>query len=188
MPADNSIDSPARNFLTAVGRGFARLGDAIKRAIQIQRLRSGIRRHQKDRRRILIAIGEKVYALHTIDRVRNAAIDDECAQIDAIITGIEGLKTRIVELKTPEQLPELIIEPEDTGFLTDDGSPSTGEESPAASAAEPHEHVEKSAPQKDDSPAANQPQNAITAPPEDGEKYDDDLDLDDDLSIEIDLA
>ncbi len=189
MSADNPAESPVRNFLRAVGRGFVRLGDAIRRASQIQRLRSGIRRRQRDRRRLLIMIGEKVYGLHTIDRVRNAAITGDCDQIDALMAEIEQLKTRIIVLKTPEKLPELIIEPEDTAFLTDEGAPQAEHCSEGDSDEIAPDDIP---PEPEMSEHAGNTGTAITTPaaalPQAGDKYDDDLDLDDDLSIEIDLA
>ncbi|MEA3400493.1 MAG: hypothetical protein U9R79_04535 [Armatimonadota bacterium] len=100
----------------------------------IQERRSEIRELARERRRLLVEMGTKVYSLHRKGKVQNRDLRGDCERIDDIGESIDRLEQEIAELKrTAAARPPKTIEVEDE-------SPVVGEEDieePAAEEPEP---------------------------------------------------
>lgn len=93
--------------------------EAAQRALQIQRLNAQIRKLEVQQRRVLFAIGQKVYELHGLGKVRNKDVLDDCLKIDELTEQAETVKAQIEQIRA-EAKERPGDELEDDSFLTEE--------------------------------------------------------------------
>ncbi len=109
----------AGNIWEYVKRSGENAAEKAQRHFSVQRLNSRIRGLKRKRRKLLYAIGEKVYELHKKGKVRHSEVLPSCQSIDGIITEIGKLVDEIQVIKAgAAHLDTEPDQPQDTGFLT----------------------------------------------------------------------
>jgi len=93
--------------------------EAAQRALQIQRLNAQIRKLEVKQRRALFTIGQKVYELHGLGKVRNKDVLDDCLKIDELSEQAVAVKAQIEQIRA-EAKERPADELEDNGFLTEE--------------------------------------------------------------------
>lgn len=93
--------------------------EAAQRALQIQRLNAQIRKLEVQQRRALFAIGQKVYDLHGMGKVRNKDVLDDCLKIDELSEQAVAVKAQIEQIRA-EAKERPGDELEDDSFLTEE--------------------------------------------------------------------
>ncbi|MGC9319354.1 MAG: hypothetical protein ACP5KN_15080 [Armatimonadota bacterium] len=104
----------------------------------IQERRSEIRELSRERRRLLVEMGTKVYSLHRKGKVQNRDLLGDCERIDEIGDTIERLEQEIAELKrTAAAKPPKTIEVEDeSSVVSEEDIEEPAAEEPAEGEAE----------------------------------------------------
>lgn len=106
----------------------------------IQERRNAIREMARERRKLLVELGTKVYSLHRKGKVLNRDLLRDCERIDEIGETVERLEREIAELKRSKS-----VEPP-TEVEVEDETPVVGEEDIETTAGEDIEpEVEKEA-------------------------------------------
>ena len=145
--------------------------EAAQRALQIQRLNAQIRKLEVQQRRVLLAIGQKVYELHGLGKVRNKDVLDDCLKIDELSEQTVAVKAQIEQIRA-EAKERPTDELEDNSFLTEEAEETEvpiETDTPAADAAEPEQPA---------CGASDEPADADAAPEADAEASDAGEDID----------
>jgi regulator of replication initiation timing len=89
------------------GDTWGGISSAVSTQWQIRRLQKQIADLVEERDRVLLEMGQKVYALYGRDKVRNADLLGLCRQIEDVGRQIEGLNQQIRALSEPKAQGEL---------------------------------------------------------------------------------
>ena len=129
MSQDDSRDQARQagaNIWETIKRTGGSAADAAQRALQVQRLSAQIRKMESQQRRVVFTIGQKVYELHGLGKVRNKDVLNECIKIDELSEQIELVKSQIEQIRAEaKERPEQELE--DSGFLTEEVEDTDGE-------------------------------------------------------------
>ena len=166
----SDLNEKVKSTTRQVGRWARRTGNLVGQWWEdvnaLQTRRGKIRELARERRQVLINMGNKVYALHRKGKVQNRDLLADCGRIDRIGEDIARLEREIEELK--RQAAE-----EPGAVEVSDEAPVVGEEDIEASAVEIEVEVEAGA---EDTPEvekeAAEPFAQAEAPAEDPAKAD----------------
>jgi hypothetical protein len=172
----------AGNIWEYVKRSGENAAEKVQRHFSVQRLNSRIRGLKRKRRKLLYAIGEKVYELHKKGKVRHSEVLPSCESIDRIIDEIGKLVDEMQAIKAGAAHPDTESDqPRDNGFLTvaedDEAAEAVAKVNTSGAFAE----LDEETPEEDT--AAGPPADDDEAQTEDNAPADEDAD--DDLDIDL---